>query len=241
MEKMNKELFYKELENMNIVLNDNQKEQLNTYCNFLIEYNKHTNLTAIKEENDIYLKHFYDSLTLTKVYNLSDEKVLDIGTGAGFPGMVLKIVFPNIKLTLLDSNNKKTKFLTELIDKIYVDNVIVINSRAEDFIKDNREVFDIVTSRAVSDLTILSELSLPFVKVNGYFIPLKGSNKEEINNGEYSIKLLGGKVEKIENIILPIEESERNILLVKKVDKTPSKYPRLYSQIIKNPLKKGSK
>ena len=241
MEKMNKELFYKELENMNIVLNDNQKEQLNTYCNFLIEYNKHTNLTAIKEEKDIYLKHFYDSLTLTKVYNLSNEKVLDIGTGAGFPGMVLKIIFPNIKLTLLDSNNKKTKFLTELIEKLHVDKVEVINNRAEDFIKDNREVFDIVTSRAVSDLTILSELSLPFVKLNGYFIPLKGSNREEINNGEYSIKLLGGKVEKIENIILPIEESERNILLIKKVDKTPIKYPRLYSQIIKNPLKKGSK
>lgn len=241
MEKMNKELFYKELENMNIILNDTQKEQLSTYCNFLIEYNKHTNLTAIKEENDIYLKHFYDSFTLSKVYSLSNEKVLDIGTGAGFPGMVLKIVFPNIKLTLLDSNNKKTRFLTELIDKIHVDNIKVINSRAEDFIKDNRECFDIVTSRAVSDLTILSELSLPFVKLNGYFIPLKGSNKEEIKGGEYSINLLGGNIEKIENITLPIENSERNILLIKKVNKTPSKYPRQYSQIIKNPLKKGSK
>ncbi len=238
---MNKEIFYKELEKLNIILNDDQKDQLNTYCNFLIEYNKHTNLTAIKEEKDIYLKHFYDSLTLTKVYNLNNENILDIGTGAGFPGMVLKIVFPNIKLTLLDSNNKKTKFLTELINKINVNNVIVINKRAEDYIKEKRDYFDIVTSRAVSDLTILSELSLPFVKLNGYFIPLKGSNKDEIKKGEYPIKILGGKIEKIENITLPIENSERNILLVKKVDKTPSKYPRIYSQIIKNPLKNGTK
>ena len=238
---MNKELFYKELEKNNIVLNDIQKEQLDTYCNFLIEYNKHTNLTAIKEEKDIYLKHFYDSLTLTKVYNLKDEKILDIGTGAGFPGMVLKIVYPSIELTLLDSNNKKTKFLEELIDKLHVDKVTVINKRAEDYIKEKREYFDIVTSRAVSDLTILSELSLPFVRINGYYIPLKGSNIEEINNGKYSIKLLGGNIERIENITLPIEHSERNILLIKKVDKTPSKYPRLYSQIIKNPLKNGTK
>ena len=241
MEKMNKELFYKELEKNNIVLNDIQKEQLDTYCNFLIEYNKHTNLTAIKEEKDIYLKHFYDSLTLTKVYNLKDEKILDIGTGAGFPGMVLKIVYPSIELTLLDSNNKKTKFLEELIDKLHVDKVTVINKRAEDYIKEKREYFDIVTSRAVSDLTILSELSLPFVRINGYYIPLKGSNIEEINNGKYSIKILGGNIERIENITLPIEHSERNILLIKKVDKTPSKYPRLYSQIIKNPLKNGTK
>ena len=238
---MNKEQFYKELEKLNIVLDNNQIEQLSTYCNFLTEYNKHTNLTAIKEEKDIYLKHFYDSLTLTKVYNFSNEKVLDIGTGAGFPGMVLKIVFPNIKLTLLDSNNKKTKFLNELIKILKVNNVTIINERAEDYVKNNREVFDIATSRAVSDLTILSELSLPFVKVEGYFIPLKGSNKEEINNSLYSIKLLGGNMEKIENILLPIENSERNILLIKKVLKTPSKYPRLYSQIIKNPLKKGMK
>ena len=238
---MNKELFYKELEKNNIVLNDIQKEQLDTYCNFLIEYNKHTNLTAIKEEKDIYLKHFYDSLTLTKVYNLKDEKILDIGTGAGFPGMVLKIVYPSIELTLLDSNNKKTKFLEELIDKLHVDKVTVINKRAEDYIKEKREYFDIVTSRAVSDLTILSELSLPFVRINGYYIPLKGSNIEEINNGKYSIKILGGNIERIENITLPIEHSERNILLIKKVDKTPSKYPRLYSQIIKNPLKNGTK
>ena len=238
---MNKELFYKELEKNNIVLNDIQKEQLDTYCNFLIKYNKHTNLTAIKEEKDIYLKHFYDSLTLTKVYNLKDEKILDIGTGAGFPGMVLKIVYPSIELTLLDSNNKKTKFLEELIDKLHVDKVTVINKRAEDYIKEKREYFDIVTSRAVSDLTILSELSLPFVRINGYYIPLKGSNIEEINNGKYSIKLLGGNIERIENITLPIEHSERNILLIKKVDKTPSKYPRLYSQIIKNPLKNGTK
>ena len=219
MEKMNREEFYKELEKINIVLNDIKKEQLEKYCNFLIEYNKHTNLTAIKEKKDIYLKHFYDSLTLTKVYKIANESILDIGTGAGFPGMVLKIVYPDIKLTLLDSNNKKTKFLEELIKILNVDNVTIINKRAEEYIKEKREYFDIVTSRAVSDLTILSELSLPFVKTNGYYIPLKGSNIEEINNGKYSIK----------------------ILLIKKMDKTPSKYPRLYSQIIKNPLKNGTK
>ena len=238
---MNKEEFYNELLKIDIELTQLQKEQLDKYCNFLIDYNNHTNLTAIKDEDNIYLKHFYDSLTFIKAYKLNNEKVLDIGTGPGFPGMVLKIVFPNIKLTLLDSNNKKIKFLKELANLLNINDINIIENRAEEYIKKERENFDIVTSRAVSNLSILSEISLPFVKQNGYFIPLKGSNLNEIEEAKYAITILGGKIEKIINFKLPVEESERNILLIKKVNKTPSEYPRQYSKIVKNSLKKEVK
>ncbi len=238
---MNKEEFYKELEKLNIFLTEKQKEQLTIYADYLREYNSHTNLTAITEEKDIYLKHFYDSLTINKAYSLSKEKVLDIGTGAGFPGMVLKIVYPNIELTLLDSNNKKINFLKELSKKLNINNIEIIQDRAENFILQKREYYDIVTSRAVSNLSILSEISIPFVKNDGYFIPLKGSNKEEIDESKKAIEILGGEIINIVNFILPIEKSERNIILVKKTKKTPKEYPRQYSKILKNPLKKEMK
>ena len=238
---MNKEEFYNEISKIGINISERQKEQLDKYCKFLLEYNNHTNLTAIKDEESVYLKHFYDSLTFIKAYKLSNEKVLDIGTGPGFPGMVLKIIYPNINLTLLDSNNKKIKFLKELTNILDIKDINIVEARAEDYIKNNRESFDIVTSRAVSDLKILSELSLPFVKNNGNFIPLKGSNKDEIKNALFAIEKLGGKVEKIINFTLPKEDSERNIILIKKIKKTSLEYPRQYSKIVKNPLKKEVK
>ena len=238
---MNKEEFIKQLKLDNIEINERQLEQLNTYKEFLIEYNKHTNLTAIKDEKDIYLKHFYDSIIISKYYQFNNEKVLDIGTGAGFPGMVLKIFFPNLKMTLLDSNNKKIKFLQELSKKLQINDINIICERAEDYCKNNRESFDIVTSRAVSNLTTLSELSLPFVREGGYFIPLKGGNKEELEEAHYAIKILGGIIKKEYNYILPIEESRRTILLIKKNKNTPILYPRQYNKIIKNPLKKEGK
>ena len=238
---MNKEEFVKELQKNNIEINDTIIEKLDIYIKFLIEYNKHTNLTAIKEEKDIYLKHFYDSIVLAKYYNFQNEKVLDIGTGAGFPGMILKIFYPGLKVTLLDSNNKKIKFLKELCKKININDIELICARAEEYCQNNREIYDIVTSRAVSNLTVLSEISLPFVKKDGYFIPLKGGNKEEIEDAKNAINILGGEIEKEYNYLLPIENSNRTILLIKKKKNTPNKYPRQYGKIIKNPLKKEEK
>ena len=162
---MNKEEFINELKKINVDISTEKMEQLNIYCNFLLEYNKHTNLTAIKEEEQVYLKHFYDSLTLTKVVNLNEiNTLIDIGTGAGFPGMVIKILFPNIKTTLLDSNNKKITFLKDLSQKLNLSNINFYHGRAEDFCKENREQFDLVTARAVSDLSVLSELCIPLTK-----------------------------------------------------------------------------
>ena len=238
---MNKEEFINQLKKDNIDINDRIMEKLNIYKDFLIEYNEHTNLTAIKNEEGIYLKHFYDSIILSKYYKFDNERILDIGTGAGFPGMVLKIFFPNLKITLLDSNNKKIKFLQELNKKLNIDDVETICDRAEEYCKKARESFDIVTSRAVSNLTTLSEISLPFVKKEGYFIPLKGGNEEEITSAQYAISVLGGEIEKEYNYTLPIEESKRTILLIKKIKNTPNLYPRQYSKIVKNPLKKEEK
>ena len=235
---MNKELFIKELKKINIDITEEQLKKLNTYYNFLKEYNEHTNLTAITEEEEIYLKHFFDSLTIVKAHNFQDEKILDIGSGAGFPGMILKIFYPDLDMFLLDSNNKKTRFLEELSQKLELKKISIIKDRAEEYIRNNREKFDIVTSRAVANLTTLSEISIPFVKENGLFIPLKGGNKEEIKEAEYAIKELGGEIKDIIEFKLPIENSNRNIIIIKKVKKTPNKYPRQYSQIIKNPLKK---
>ena len=235
---MNKEEFIKEVEKLGIKVTNEQLTKLDTYAKFLIEYNKHTNLTAITEENQIYLKHFYDSLTIVKAINLQDiNNLLDVGTGAGFPGMVLKIFFPNLEVTLLDSNNKKITFLQELSKKIELTNINFYHGRVEEFCLKNRESFTLVTARAVSNMSTLVELCLPLVKLNGYFIPLKGSNEEEINNSKKAIKILGGNIEKIEKFTLPYEESIRNIIKIKKTKITPKEYPRRYEKIIKYPLK----
>lgn len=236
---MNKEEFIKNLKELNIEISSQQLEQLSIYCQMLLDYNKHTNLTAIKEENQVYLKHFYDSLTITKVINLNESRnLIDIGTGAGFPGMVIKIIFPHLKVTLLDSNNKKIKFLEELIKKLSLTDITTFHGRVEDYCQKYRETYDIVTARAVSNLTILSELCLPLVKPNGYFIPLKGAAQEEIEEAKEAISILGGNIETINYFKLPIENSERNIIKIKKIKKTNITYPRRYDKILKNPLKK---
>ena len=222
------------LKELNIELTSYQQEQLIKYKDFLIEYNKHTNLTAITNEEDIYLKHFYDSLTITEAINLDNQKVLDIGTGAGFPGLVLKIVYPNIDLTLLDSNNKKITFLKELTIKLNI-NVNLINKRAEEYIIDNRESFDIVVSRAVANLNTLVELSIPYVKVNGYFIAMKANAKEEIDNSHNAIKILGSNIDGIIEFKL-INNDPRTLIIIQKNKETNIKYPRRYEKIIKQPL-----
>jgi 16S rRNA (guanine527-N7)-methyltransferase len=227
--------FYELLAKESIILTDIQKEQLSIYAKELLEYNKKTNLTALKTIPDVYLKHFYDSLTLVKAYQFTNETVLDIGTGAGFPGLVLKIVFPNLKITLLDSNHHKTDFLKYIVSILKITDVAIINDRAEEYFKTNKK-YDIVVARAVSNLNILSELGIPFCNLNGSFLVMKGNCQDEIINSQKAINILGGTIIKEINFKLPIELSDRTIIVIKKEKATPKKYPRLYQQILKNPL-----
>lgn len=234
---MNETEFINELKNIDIILTQNQINKFKIYYEYLIEYNKHTNLTSITTKEDVYLKHFYDSCLLTKTIDFNNiDTILDIGCGAGFPGIVIKILFPNIKLTLLDSNNKKTKFCESLSKLLESDNVEIVNKRAEEYIIEKREYFDIVSARAVKNLPVLIELSIPYVKQNGYFIAMKSDYEEELNNSKNGIKVLGAEYIKTININLPNNTGIRNFILIKKVNKTNPKYPRNYSQIIKKPL-----
>lgn len=231
---MNIEEFIKYNQLNGVILTKEKMKMLEIYKDFLIEYNKKINLTTITDEKEIYLKHFYDSLTISKVIDLSKyDSLLDVGTGAGFPGMVLAIVYPNINVTLVDSNNKKTKFLEELKHKLNLDNVTIINERSEEYALKHIDEYDIVTSRAVANMRVLTELCLPMVKLNGYFIPLKSNIDEEIIEANKIINILNGKIEKIEKFNLPIEKSLRNILLIKKLKNNPKGYPRNYSKIKK--------
>ncbi|MDE5630977.1 MAG: 16S rRNA (guanine(527)-N(7))-methyltransferase RsmG, partial [Bacilli bacterium] len=215
--------------------------QLETYASFMLDYNEHTNLTAIKTKDEVYLKHFYDSLTIVKYIDLNNyESLVDIGTGAGFPGMVLKIAFPHLKVILIDSNNKKIKFLDELIKLLNIENIEIINARSEEYAHTHKDSYDIVTARAVTALPVLSELCLPLVKVGGYFIPLKADVSEELNVSKSIIKELNGHIESINEFSLPIEKSKRTIIKIKKENKTPDKYPRTYDKM-KKALKKYSK
>lgn len=226
-----------ELAKLNIKPTEEQLNKLDTYATMLIEYNKKFNLTAITKKEDIYLKHFYDSLTITKAIDLNKNlKILDIGTGAGFPGLVLKIFFPNIELTLLDSNNKKILFLNEVIKELGLKHVTCIHSRAEELPNNYKEFFDLVTSRAVAHLRILTELAMPYLKVNGLFIPLKGNIELELQESISTITKLKSEVIAIINFNLPIENSARSIVTIKKCSSTPDIYPRAYDKIKKKPL-----
>ena len=239
---MNIDEFKKEIIKLGINLTKEQLDKLKIYCDFLMEYNKHTNLTAIKTKEEIYLKHFYDSLTLIKVIDLTKEDtLLDIGSGAGFPGMVLKIFFPNLHVYLIDSNNKKTKFLEELKDKINVDNIEIINNRIENITKDFLNSIDVVTARAVTNLTVLLELAIPLVKEKKYFIALKGNVKEELNNSLYAIDVLKCKLIENKEFTLPMDNSNRSLIVIQKKDKTNIKDVRPYEKIIKKPLQKKDK
>lgn len=235
---MNKEEFVKELEKIGIIPTNYQLEQLQKYYQLLIEWNEKINLTAITEEKQVYLKHFYDSLTLNKAIELDKFNTLcDIGTGAGFPGIVLKIFFPNLNITLVDSLQKRVIFLQEVIKELKLNNIIVLHARAEEFAKDNREKYEIVTARAVANLSTLSEYCIPLVKKDFYFVPMKADISQEIKEAENAIKKLGGKLEETYEFFLPIEESKRTILKIKKMDQTNKKYPRKYNEMKKNPLK----
>ena len=236
---MNIEEFINETKKLGIDVTGEQLEKLEIYCNFLLEYNTHTNLTAIKNREEVYLKHFYDSLTLVKSIDLTSiENLLDIGTGAGFPGIVLKIFFPNLQIYLVDSNNKKTKFLNELKNKLNVDKVEVINNRIENITSRFINSIDVVTARAVTNLPVLVELALPLVKVNKYFIAMKGNAQEELENSEYAITYLGGKIEDVKEFDLPHDAGKRTLISIKKIKKSELNKLRPYEKIVKKPLQK---
>ena len=234
---MNDKEFKEELSKLGIVLTSTQENQLEMYYNLLIEWNNKMNLTGITERNSVYLKHFYDCITLIKAIDLTKNlKIVDVGTGAGFPGLVLKIVFPNLNVVLVDALNKRINFLNHVIESLKLENIEAIHDRIENYAKNNFEVFDLVTCRAVAKLNIISELCLPLAKVNGYFIPMKATIEDEISDTKY-LEVLKSKVESVITFNLPIENSVRNLIVIKKYGSIDKKYPRQYDKIIKNPLK----
>lgn len=234
---MNKEIFIKELKKLNI---NNVEEKINIldeYLHYLTEYNEHTNLTRITNEEDAYLKHFYDSLTIVKVIDLNNyESLIDIGSGAGFPGIVIKIFYPNLHVTLLDSNNKKTKFLTLLAQKLDID-VNIVKERAEDYAKKKLNSYDVVTARAVANLRVLTEISAPFIKEKGYFIAMKGQASNELLEVKETLKCLDMSLIQTENFKLSEEAGERTLIKIQKNTESKYKSLRTYDQILKKPLK----
>lgn len=226
-----------EAKQIEIELTKEQIEKYYNYMNLLLEWNEKINLTAIINPKEIILKHFVDSLTIAK-YIKNDEKLIDVGTGAGFPGIPLSIVKENTDIVLLDSLNKRINFLQEVKENLRLENITIIHGRAEEFGKNKkeRETYDIATSRAVAPLNILLEYLLPLVKVGGKAICMKGSNIEEIENAKNALEILGGQIEKIEEITLPNSDIKRNIIIVKKVKNTPSKYPRKPGTPSKEPI-----
>ena len=234
--------FCKEIEEksskIDINLDNEICNKLYNYMNLLLEWNEKINLTAITDEKEIILKHFIDSFTINKFIN-SGDKMLDIGTGAGFPGLPIKIIRPEVDVFLMDSLNKRINFLNEVIESLQLKNIEAFHSRAEEMAKNNkfREEFDVVTSRAVAKLNILLEYMLPYTKVNGKCLCMKGPNiEEEIKEAEKALKILGGEIEKIEKIILPDSNIERKIIIIRKKSATPLKYPRKAGMPTKEPL-----
>ncbi|MFB7138444.1 16S rRNA (guanine(527)-N(7))-methyltransferase RsmG [Gottfriedia sp. NPDC056225] len=237
---MNKEQFIAALKDKGIHLSDFQLKQFDIYFHTLVEWNNKMNLTAITEEEEVYLKHFYDSISASFYFNFDDEMTIcDIGAGAGFPSIPIKICFPSIRLTIVDSLQKRITFLNHLAKELQLENVTFIHDRAETFAKKAgmRESFDVVTARAVARMSVLTELCLPLVKQDGYFVALKGAaGHEELDKAKYAIKTLGGEVKSINHFTLPGEDSDRNIVIVEKKRKTPNKYPRKPGTPGKEPL-----
>ena len=233
-----KEVFNNYLENLNISLNEEQIEKFYKYMNLLIEWNEKINLTAIIKPEEIILKHFIDCLTIEK-YIEKNSKVIDVGTGAGFPGIPLKIVREDLEITLVDSLNKRLVFLNEVIANLKLENINVIHSRAEELGKNKnyREKFDVATSRAVANLSTLSEYLIPFVKINGKCISMKSAYiNEEVNKAKNAIKILGGKIVSKDIFNLPKSDLGRSVIVIEKVKNTPKNFPRKPGTPAKEPI-----
>lgn len=232
--------FLKDLEEFHITLNEKQLLQFMTYYEMLIEWNKVMNLTAITDFDEVMKKHFIDSLSLIKAYDVSKKvSVIDIGTGAGFPGIPLKIAFPDLKVTLLDSLNKRVNFLQAVIDELELKEIDAIHGRAEDFAKKGklREQYDLCVSRAVANLSTLSEYCLPYVKIGGKFISYKSEKiSEESESAKNAIAILGGKIEEQVEFTIPDSDIYRNLFVIQKCKETPNKYPRKAGLPSKEPL-----
>ncbi|WP_374055339.1 16S rRNA (guanine(527)-N(7))-methyltransferase RsmG [Rossellomorea sp. FM04394] len=227
---MNVNEFQSMLEEKGIPLSSQQLNQFERYYELLVEWNEKMNLTAITDKEDVYLKHFYDSISAAFYVDFSQVTTLcDVGAGAGFPSIPLKICFPHLHISIVDSLNKRITFLNHLSDELGLENTNFYHDRAETFGKNkaHREKYDMVTARAVARMSVLSELCLPLVKRGGFFVAMKASNvNEELSNAKKAIGMLGGQTDKMYSFILPEEESERNIVKIDKVKETPNKYPR---------------
>ncbi|WP_310603622.1 16S rRNA (guanine(527)-N(7))-methyltransferase RsmG [Anaerosporobacter sp.] len=226
---------------LDITLSELQVSQFIKYYEILVEWNSFMNLTGITEYDEVVVKHFIDSLLIVKAFDLSNTKsMIDVGTGAGFPGIPLKIIYPEMQVVLLDSLNKRIKFLNEVIGQLGLSKIETIHGRAEDFGRDKkyREKFDLCVSRAVANLATLSEYCIPFVKKNGYFIPFKsGKITEEVTEAKKAVKVLGGKLEEVKPLVLPNTDIERSFVMVHKTENTSKVYPRMAGKPSKEPLK----
>jgi 16S rRNA (guanine527-N7)-methyltransferase len=214
-----------------------RNELFNTYIKELLEWNKNFNLTSITDPEEIRIKHFEDSLTLLQTIQLTNQSVIDVGAGAGFPGIPLRIVCPEIKLTLLEATGKKVEFLRHIISKLNLSDVKVMKGRAEDIAKEQKEIFDIAVSRAVAKLNILCEYCLPFVKIGGLFVAFKEEKvEEEVEAAKKALEILGGKLKETKKVRLPDSDIIRSLVLIEKVSPTPAKYPRRAGMAKKRPL-----
>ena len=224
----------------NLQLTEKQINQYQKYADMLLSWNEKMNMTAVTEDKEIQIKHFLDSLSICRVLDpMRYGSLLDLGTGAGFPGIPIKITWPHIQITLADSLKKRVRFLDEVIRELELDAIMAVHGRAEEMAKDpvHREKYDLCVSRAVANLSTLSEYCLPFVKKGGYFVPYKGSDaSEECKNAKKAIRLLGGRIEKEESFTLPLSDYGRTLIVVKKTDPTPGKYPRRAGTPAKEPL-----
>ena len=228
--------FIKYIEKLGVICDDDKLNKLKKYYEMLVEYNKVMNLTGITEKKQVYLKHFYDSMTIVRAINLNNYNTLcDIGTGAGFPGLVIKIFYPHLKVVLVDSLNKRINFLSDVIKELGLTDIETVHARIEDYAHNNKDKFDIVTARAVAPLNILLEYAIPITKVSSYFIAMKGKI-EDVTTYNNALKVLNSEVKEIKEFKLPIENSDRTIYKIIKISKTNGKYPRKPSEIKKNVL-----